>query len=59
MAPSNDFVHSKPHLQVEVLYDEAVWALVGAEGGSLPDGGRLRPVRGLGQWLPSDVKAAS
>ena len=46
------------HLQVEVLYDEAVWAFVGAEGGALPDGGRLSPVRGLGQGLPANVKAA-
>ena len=46
------------HLQVEVLDDEAVGALVGAEGGSLPDGRRLRPVVRLGQRLAANIETA-
>ena len=46
------------HLQVEVLDDEAVGALVGAEGGSLPDGRRLRPMVRIGQRLAANIETA-
>ena len=46
------------HLQVEVLDDEAVGALVRAEGGSLPDGRRLCPMVRFRQGLAANIEAA-
>ena len=45
------------HLALDLLNDEAVWAVVDPERGPLADGGRLGPVARLSQRLPTDVQA--
>ncbi len=45
------------HLPLDLLNDEAVWAVVDPERGPLADGGRLGPVARLSQRLPTDVQA--